>query len=190
MSAPVTTWRYVLRQKGMGWAVIHMDSTGIFSAVSDWGSFGHWWSHHGHKDFREFFLGKDFAKWPDYCAGKFSSRRVYDEAETFQNIRRRILEGRRSGWLSEERARKEWDHFVEVACGQHLCSWEDVDTISEWDFRTWWEGTGLSDASECASYGADPQATGFVRNILPLLAEEVYWDLMAEACARGEVAHA
>lgn len=188
MAETVTVWRHVLRSKH-GWGVVLMDSTGIFSAVSAWGTFGHWWSHHGHKDFREFFLEKDWARWPDYAAGKFRPQRVYDEEKTFRKIRRWILEGRREGSLSKAEARREWDHFVEVVCGQHIMDWKHVDSISMEDFRTWYDGTGLSDASECAHYGEDPEAVGFVRTILPLLAEELRWDLEAEACARGEVAH-
>ncbi|QRK06029.1 hypothetical protein JQX13_38780 [Archangium violaceum] len=187
MSTPVTVWRYVLRSKH-GWAVILMDSTGVFSAVSDWGNFGHWWSHHGHKDFREFFLGKDFARWPSYCAGKFRPEQVYDEEKTFQGIRRRILEWRRDGSLSKEEARREWDHFVEVACGQHFMEWKDVNSISKEDFHEWYDGTGMPDASECAYYGDDPQAVGFVQNILPLLAQAIEAELAAERSAAGGAA--
>lgn len=179
MSTPITVWRYVLRSK-RGWAVILMDSTGIFSAVSGWGNFGHWWSHHGHDDFRKFFLGKDFAQYPSYCAGKFRPATVYEEEKTFQGIRRRILEWRREGSLSKEEARKEWDHFVEVTCGQYFMKWKDVTSISEEDFRTWYDGTSLSDAAECAYYGDDPQAVGFVQTILPLLAEAIQAELAAE----------
>lgn len=186
MSAPVTVWRYVLKSKS-GWAVVLMDSTGIFSAVSDWGNFGHWWSAHGHKDFREFFIGKDFAKWPDYAAGKLQKGRVYDEEKTFQRIRERILRWRREGYLSKEKARREWDHFVEVVCGQHCMEWADVSSISQEDFRTWHDGTRLSDASECAIYGNDPQAVSFVQTILPLLAEAIQAELAAERGAAGGV---
>jgi len=188
MSTP-TVWRYVLRAGRANWAVVLLDSTGIFSAVSSWGNFAHWWSHNGHEDFREFFLGKDFVKGPNYFAGKFRTTRVYDEERTFQSIRERILRWRMEGFLTKEEARKEWDHFVAVAGGQYLMKWKDVRSISKDDFRTWYDGTGMSDAAECACYGEDPQAVGFVQNILPLLAEELRWDLMAEACARGEVAH-
>lgn len=187
MSAPVTVWRYVLRARG-DWAVVLMDSSGIFSAVSSWGAFGYYWPRHGHQDFREFFLGKDVVTSPSYFAGKFRPELVYDEDRTFQRIRERILRSRREGDLSKEKAREEWDHFVEVACGQYASKWNDTHSISEEDFRTWYDGTSLHDAHECAFHGDHPDAVGFVQSFLPLLAEAIQAELVTERGAAGGAA--
>jgi hypothetical protein len=180
MSTPVTLRRYVVRGPNRGWAIVVLGSDGYFSALSDWGGYAYMWTHHGHTDFREFFLKKDFAKHPDYMAEKLGRRRVYDGVQTFQGIARRILSSRRSGYLSKEEARKEWNHFEEVAAGQYGMKLRDGGELSQWDFRTWHDGTSLSDAGEAACHSHDPQAVGFVTNILPLLADAIQAELAAE----------
>jgi hypothetical protein len=109
MTTPIKLWRYHLPNiNGEGWAIIVIGSDGFFSAVSDYGNYGYFWSHHGCADIREFFL-RAAVEW-DYFRRKLSPEEDYDSEKTYQNIRSCILDGRRGGG---RRAREEWDRLHE-----------------------------------------------------------------------------
>lgn len=78
----VKLWRYVLKsERGEGWAIFVLGSDGYFSAVSDYGSYAFLWTHHDHKDFREFLLRAD-RDW-DYFVNKLHhGKKHYDGEET------------------------------------------------------------------------------------------------------------
>lgn len=62
MTTPVRHWRYdVPGAPGIDRATVFLDSTGVFTSVSAYGAFGHWYDGPGTRDFREFImqLGED-----------------------------------------------------------------------------------------------------------------------------------
>jgi len=97
VSVPVAaTWRYHLpNENGEGWAIAFLDSSGVFTSVSDYGDYGHRWPQAGWgpEDFRAFFLQCD----DSYILGKISRRDEYDGDRTVRAIKDRILELRPCG---------------------------------------------------------------------------------------------
>jgi hypothetical protein len=84
--AEIQTWRISLpNENGEGWAIIFMDSTGCFSAMSDWGNVAHRWPNKGwgDDDFRKFLLKCD----DYYLTSKFGqNRREYDGEGALKSI--------------------------------------------------------------------------------------------------------
>jgi hypothetical protein len=83
MSAPVVVWRYTVpaepwrrlardpehRYSGLGYFLI--DSSGMFTCVTDYGNYAYKWSDWGPRDFRSFLCGLS----SDYLCGKLDSTR-------------------------------------------------------------------------------------------------------------------
>lgn len=148
--------RYVIRgQKGEGWAVVTIGSDGSFTALSDWGNYGHFWAHHGCKDAREFFLRAEGSF--SYFVGKLSmgTPDVYDGAATVQSIKEYILDSRRHDGMTATKAREEWDRLSDFDLAE-----------DEGAFARWYDETEIADAYEFARRKAQPQVTSFVRKIM------------------------
>lgn len=164
------TWRYHLPSQGMeGYAVVFIDSAGVFSAVSDYGSYGHVWSHHGCRDIREFIM--DLYKDPDYAAKKLNDCRpaVYDGEATEKHIRRMILEYRREMSWTKNQAREEW----ELLDG---CN----NVFYRSDFDDWYQHTRFDCANEFAVHRMNSQVMAFCTKVLPRLSQVLRDELMAE----------
>lgn len=172
------TWRYDLpNERGEGWAIIFIDERGLFTAVSDYGNYGYWWTHHGCDDARRFFLRaeRDY----DYFANKLAGgKRDLNHEQTLVNVKRHICEqrleaGRERGtrfaqqWTAEF-ARQEWENAK---------SWLD-DTFS---VDVWYMNTGIDDASELTVYETPRQAVAFVKIVMKRLAKLIEAELKAEA---------
>lgn len=166
----VTTWRYHLPndQSLEGWAICFLDSTGCFSVLSDWGNYGYRWSANGWGpgDFRAFFVRCD----DSYVIRKIARSDEYKPAETLLRVKRRILEGRRSGGWTRERAREEWDI---------LDGYEDLHRPE--DFARWYDHTKIDCAYDLAVYDFSGQAQAFMKRVMPRLRERIRADLAAEA---------
>lgn len=156
----VKTWRYSLPNvKGEGWAIIFMDETGCFTALSDWGDVAYRWNQRGLPPggFKHFLLTAD----DSYLISKFGSqRREYDPENTLASVKDHILSTRRDGSMTKDDAREEWDS---------LKTYEDLRT--EFDFSQWYSTTKLEDAGEfhCMRYVRD--VTNFVEKVMPRLRE-------------------
>lgn len=76
------------------------------AVISDWGNFGHLWSHCGAPPER--FLARLER---GYAMGKFLGEKLmeYDGEETLRNVKRWLIERRREHDLDKEQAREAWN---------------------------------------------------------------------------------
>ena len=174
----VKIWRYRIPsdEHREGWGLLILDSTGFFSAVSDYGNYAYWWNAHGRNDFREFVIGLE-GSW-DYAATKLGTREqnhVFDPEATEREIKRELIRRRRSLSLTKEAAREEWEH------ADHLGS-ENI-TIEQWAERTC-----LDDPCDyiCDRRSADLEA--FCKRLLPRLAKVLQAELNVEKACETVVA--
>lgn len=144
-------WRYVLPNiRHEGWAISLMDSTGYFSVVSDFGNYVFKWNAF-EGDFRAFLIQVE----DDYLLSKISQRTLFDDEETVRSIKTEIIGLRRTGSLSAEQARTEWDLASSIE-----------DEVS---FGVWHGQTHLSDAAEHHVKVYPGDARGFVKRVWPRL---------------------
>lgn len=175
MTSPVTTWRYsVPSENGEGWAVLFLDSSGVFASVSDWGSY----SYHWHSScwpqangFREFVIGRG----DDYLMSKLAPEPQYDAHETLLAVKREIVRIRRGYEMTRIEARDEWDQLA-----------EHDDLGSREEFHRWLYATDLGtiEAQELARFRPHAQAEQFLKRAWPRLREAIRVELEREApCA-------
>lgn len=164
----IKMWRYALPTvKGEGWGIFLLDSTGMFAAFTDYGNYCYKWTHHGKADFRIFLLGIE--KSASYVCEKLGGRRDrFMPKETVQNIKERVIEYRRDGSLTKERAREEWDLV------------ESIDFDDPRGMYDWVNDSKLSEAYEYLVYDFDADLKCFVKNLLPRLSRAIEADLIAE----------
>jgi hypothetical protein len=165
----VTTWRYSIPSvNGEGWAILFLDSTGSFTAISDWGDYSHHWRRIGWgslgSDFREVSLGFG----DSYIQDKISGDDVYDGEATLVRVKQEIVRRRRDGECDAEWAREQWDAAVDSSLHHGI--------VEFW----LWE-TELEERHEFLVYRKDPGAAAFVKNALPRLREKIREDLAREA---------
>jgi hypothetical protein len=170
----VTTWRYHLpSENGEGWAIVFLDSIGCFSALSDYGDYGYRWpiAGWGPGDFRTFLLQCD----DDYVLHKIAPRHQYDPDGTLKNVKRRILEVRRtrSRFWTKDRARQEW---------RLLYDFDNLGTEAE--FARWLDNTDMEAAYECHAVRVSPRAVAFVQRVLPRLRTKLREELGIAETAR------
>ena len=168
----VKTWRYHLPSiKGEGWAIVFIDSIGVFTCVSDWGDYGYRWHEAGWgpQEFRQFFIRCE----DDYILRKIAPNDTYYGEQTLKNVKRHIVELRRGGTFDRDQAREEWDRLDEC---------EQLRTRE--DFAVWYQATTKIDcAYELVHYGPEPQALGFMEHVMPRLREVIRAELAAEGLA-------
>lgn len=164
-------WRYALPSVDgvSGWGIFLMDSTGMFSCVTDYGNYAFKWTHHGMKDFREFFIDRSF----DYHVKKLFSEtggsKEFRPEETVERIKEYILEHRRDGYYTEEQARKEWDLVESV-------DW-DVGEISK---HEWYEQTSIQDGYEYFTYDYPARVKALRDKLFPRFSEMMKLELEKE----------
>ncbi len=103
-------WQYTFsptRETHEGRAHIMLREDGFFAAVSDYGNYAYLWTHHGHKDFREFFLRTDW----HYVAKKLGPEEKLDPAASFARIKRYVCEMRHEHEYTKEQARARWEQI-------------------------------------------------------------------------------
>lgn len=104
-------WARIFVQSGLR-AKTRLDDTDTWwvyvAVISDWGNFGHLWSHCGAPPER--FLARLER---GYAMGKFLGDKLmdYDGEGTLKEIRCWLLELRREGDIDKEQAREVWDHI-------------------------------------------------------------------------------
>lgn len=143
-----------------------MDSTGMFAAVTDYGNYAFKWTYHGSDDFREFVIGIERS--PDYVLEKISHGKKFSGKKTKQLIKKCILESRRCGNYTREKARREWDL---VNCS---------DFYYKEDFHEWYEKTQINDAHELSVYDYPPSEWAFATKLLPRLVDILKQELKQE----------
>jgi hypothetical protein len=148
--------------------VVIMDSTGYFSAVTDYGNYAFYWSAHGMDDFRQFVIGLE-ESW-DYVASKLGGLRlthIFDEEATALDLKRELLEWRRQGGVEKDEAREEWARLEELENG--------FLTADEWGSLTIFENL-----SERCHYRVDRDLEAFCKKLMPRLANLLRAELTAE----------
>ena len=163
-----TFWRYSLpNDKPMeGWAVILMDDTGMFMAVSDFGDYCYKWTHHGMDDFRKFMLKIEAG----YFCGKVSSRTEFQADRTKKAALKFLLELRRDNCWTKDEARKEWDMI------------QTVDFDNEEERNEWVRNSDMDEAYEFFEMDYPSDVKYFAQRILPRLAEVIKAQLEEEVC--------
>lgn len=161
-----TLRRYDVRsEKGAWLGTFVIADDGYFSAVTDFGTYGYWWSSAG-ECFRSFLARID----DGYLLGKVS-REEYDGAATLKEVKARIRELRRSGSLTKEQARYEWSLI------------EDRDELSsEVAFGMWYNDTEI-DAYELACRSYPNEARNFATQVWPRFVMMLREELAAERAA-------
>jgi hypothetical protein len=164
MTRPALDWieRYNVRSDGRheGWAVVVIDSKGFLGVVSDYGNYAFHWSSFG-DDFRKFLREID----DDYLYGKLMQGRdakVYDGEATLRGILKRIIELRREGRLTPDRARDEWTLAKDSEINH--------DRFSD-GFSIWYRETQLENANELYETMQDPQCRMFCQKVWPRFVE-------------------
>lgn len=186
MNAPVTVWRYSLPPEAdriSGWAIVLMDASGMFAAVSDYGNYAYKWSSFGHDDFRRFVIGLE----ADYTRRKLSPGQSYDAELTLRAVKGEImrlrLRGGREGVpdpesmdgrtlgrpLNRDEAREEWERLK-----NHSDLW------TREDYAVWAQDTRL-DYFELSRTKPDVRAVSFCERILPRLQAILRDELAKEA---------
>ncbi|UAW08084.1 hypothetical protein Mx4_p85 [Myxococcus phage Mx4] len=155
-----------------------MRSDGYFSTVSDYGNYAYRWGSPG-MEFRAFVANLE--EDASYVCSKLGRSTWWDGAATVKGIREHILESRRCGGWTKERAATEW---------QALDGSEEMDVH---EFHDWLGQTQIDAAYEFATYDYEPQLRAFCREVMPVLATAIREQLKAEAAAtpapESEVAH-
>jgi hypothetical protein len=162
-------WRYHLpSENGEGWAIVFLDSIGCFTALSDWGNYGHRWPEAGWGpgDFRDFFVRCD----DSYVIGKIARSDEYHGERTAKAIKARIIEYRHDGVFTKQRARREWELLR-----------EHDDVYRPEHFALWWDSTKIEQAHELAVYDFPQQAVAFMKRVMPRLRDAIRADLAREA---------
>lgn len=166
-SPSVETWRYQLSSlPGGGWATIFMDSTGSFSALSDWGNVGYRWNTRGLTGgFKRFILECD----DRYLLSKLGQgRQEYDPDETLQAVKEYILSNRREWGATKDEAREEWEL---------LETYDYLET--DFDFAQWYRQTQLEEASDVYRQRCVVEVQQFVQFVMPTLREVLREELGA-----------
>lgn len=171
MTTPVKMYRYVVPSDAHreGWGIFIIDSTGYFSAVSDYGDYAYLWNAHGMADFRQFVvrLARDW----DYAAtklGGYDKNHRFDTERTGKDLKRELLNMRRERALEKEDAREEWDNIHDFQHGNL--------SVEQWYERS----TVFSNPSEHMRYRRDSDLEAFCKKLLPRLAAVVRAELEAE----------
>jgi hypothetical protein len=172
MTAPtLRRYRLTLDERGFGWAIVVIGDDGYFSSVSDFGNYAYGWWHHGRESFRHFLI--ELTDDPGYTYRKLRGALAdpYDDERTLRAVKDFILEERRSGNWTKERARKEWDLVEYYGLG------------TDHDFVRWADETTIDDAWEFGCTKPDAQLWAFCTRVMPKLAEVLRAELEAEAAS-------
>lgn len=164
-------WRYSIPSiDGIGgWGIFLLDSTGMFSCVTDYGNYAYKWTHHGMDDFREFFISDSF----DYYVNKLyrcnGGRLEFQPDETVKNIKQSILRSRYDDYMSGDTARNEWDLLDSV-------DWD----MGEIACHEWLQQSDLCDAHELFIYDYPADAKALRDRLLPRFSELIRIELEQE----------
>ena len=160
-------WRYEVqpRKSGGPWAVFLIDSTGMFSVVSDRGNYANWWSNFGERDFRTFLADLD----GDYVRRKLNPALEYDGKATLKLVEAEIKTARTDGRLDARQEEVEWEVLSEHS---ELAAIED--------FAAWARDTRL-DPCELARSRPPNDIMEFVKTIYPKFVEMLKQELAKEA---------
>lgn len=172
----IQTWRYEIPndQYGQGHGVVVMDSTGYFSAVTDFGNYAFGWWYHGERDFREFIAGLRGSTC--YVMGKLGKKDELDLERTVQHVKEQIIEKRRRGrWSMDPPPQKREWYEDAPATGREKAraEWELIEQLDAGDITVdeWVRDSRLDDAWEMPCYTYDVHLRMFAEQFIPRLAD-------------------
>lgn len=159
MTRPVSFERYSIPSGSHGgWAIIFLDSRGVFSTVSDYGNYGYIWSHPG-CPFHEFLASIDTS----YLSKKLANgAREYRGEETLKFVEDRLKELSANGDTPEDVLYEE--RVLLKSCDK---------LYSPEDFSKWSDQTTLPDAHEYACYAVPTQLEMFCKHVWPQFVEQL-----------------
>lgn len=167
MAEPTKHWRYYLPyEKGEGYAIIFIDSTGVFSAVSNFGNYGYIWGNTGKRSIKEFLLESE-KDW-HYFAKKLDPKGIVDWEATEKRILEHIKENRKEGNYTKEFA----DREVSLL-------WNNP--LNGWSFACWCQDTKLHDPHEFQVRRLSFQVELFVKTTMKRLCVILKKELSEEA---------
>jgi hypothetical protein len=113
------------------------EATGLVQIESEYGTFSYYWppAYRG-EDLFTFLADLDF----DYFMGKAAKQRyrILDLERTLTDLRLRLIEGRRGGWIGRGVARDRWEALERLE-GEHMVTgedfmrvWHDVSELADW----------------------------------------------------------
>lgn len=163
---------YRIRGLGhFGWADITIrewEGGGSFDCQSDYGNYAYQWGAIGSRTFKQFLCSLD----KDYFLKKTRPKDYleFDASATCKAIRQDIIERRRNGYVTKEKARECW---YDVQC-------LDDYTIRESDFFYKLETTVIGEVLYSHDFSAipthkryNPECDAFWEKVWPLITE--YW---------------
>ena len=153
------TWNYkVPAESCQGWGKFSLDSSGYFSAVSDYGNYAFQWTSFGEGvDFREFLSSLD----ADYLMGKLGRRDWYDGDATVLAIRKRVLELRRDRSITKDVAADVWAAIEDDLEGNPDSPESAHNFIGKFDC--------MADEWEICRYDFPPDLKAFAEKLMPRL---------------------
>lgn len=142
----VTFTEISARASGEWCRLLLEESTGRVQLISSWGTYSYRWTSIGNQTLPAFLAQCDW----HYLASKFlgTDAYVFDQPETAVGLMEWICRARRSGDLSKDQAREEWDLASQLRRGD--ISWEG-----------WGSSTSLCDPWEFGKRIPNPQWVRF-----------------------------
>lgn len=150
-----------------GWAdaaVRTFPRGGAVSIQSDYGTYAYTWTATGDGPFLEFLCRLDFDYFMTKACGDYH---VFDYEKTVRNLKRRIIEQRRTGAMhdmSKDDARGLWD-ILEASEHTSNADYFVSELLRHDVMCEWFDG----DYCDIALYSPNPQAVGFWNEIWPHL---------------------
>jgi len=196
-------WRYrIPGSKRDSGGVVVIDETGLFTAVTDFGNYAHWWpgQHSGYSDFRLFIhnLSRKCAEYPDYLLEKVRRKRTEIDFKALRKkltlhifeMHKKHLSHKKKGCKNTRCSHGEWSPR-NIHCHYERCDLEwrnkmlkfvkEMSDKSELDELYHTYAIPDLDWSEgLVHYEWDCQALFFAREIMPRLHAQLDAELKAE----------
>ena len=159
---------YDLRFRSYEWARIWVTSDGMISICSDYGNFGYWFGAPA-MEIRRFLVQADPGP-GGYIAIKLSDgERAYDCEATLLEVKKYILDHRRSGDWDHERARDEWELLRQNSWLGHRD-----------EFHNWYLETKIDCAHEFFQDMLPGKVQGFMEHAWPVFVKAMKTEIAAE----------
>lgn len=163
----VKVWRYSIEPERThnGWGIFLIDSTGIFTAVSDFGNYGYHFRCPAGEDFRQFVVGLASDHY-DYLAGKLGPCSGHQFPLDLEKTRAILIDGANESFIGNE-------------LEDELANFNSFETESELDEMLRNTNLDLSDITFPRE--PDNDLKNFCTILMPRLAKIIREELNAES---------
>lgn len=148
---------YVRNAEDHTWGYFLLHPNGIMMAYTDYGTYAYHWSAQTMESLKRFLVQ---LRNMDYLLGKVCRRDELNGEKTRKAFVQHILDWRRQGTFTKERARELYDELRDT---------EDQDIV-RWGYE---QGDDFPDCWEWAVYEFPASAHGFVKHLWPLFIEQL-----------------